>query len=86
MNKPMKHRLIGSLFWLALAAIIFPFFMNGEGLKDIPQIDIKLKDGEIWKEGNFEAKIILITTILFVISSQENLKRAYMWSIKIMTQ
>ena len=31
-----------------------------EDYKKIPQIDIKLKDGEIWKEGNFEAKIIHI--------------------------
>ena len=28
--------------------------------KRIPEIDIKLKDGEIWKQDNFEAKIIHI--------------------------
>ena len=26
----------------------------------IPEIDIRLKDGEIWKEDNFEAKVIHI--------------------------
>jgi len=31
-----------------------------EDRKRIPEIDIKLKDGEIWKEYNFEAKIIHI--------------------------
>ena len=31
-----------------------------EDFKRIPEIDIKLKDGEIWKEDNFEAKIIHI--------------------------
>ncbi len=32
---------------------------NGD-YKRIPEIDIKLKDGEIWKEDNFESKIIHI--------------------------
>ena len=31
-----------------------------EDFKRIPEIDIKLKDGEIWKEDRFEAKIIHI--------------------------
>ena len=31
-----------------------------EDYKRIPEIDIKLKDGEIWKEDNFEVKIIHI--------------------------
>ena len=41
MDKTMKHRLIGSLVWLALAAIILPLFMNGEGLQNIPQTSLQ---------------------------------------------
>ena len=33
----MKHRIIGSLVWLALAAIVLPFIMDGAGLDDIPK-------------------------------------------------
>ena len=35
METTMRHRLIGTLVWLSLAAIVLPFVMDGSGMKDL---------------------------------------------------
>jgi|ETNmetMinimDraft_35_1059890.scaffolds.fasta_scaffold00640_10 DedD protein len=35
MENLMRHRIIGTLVWLSVAAIVLPFVMDGAGLKDL---------------------------------------------------
>jgi len=35
METIMRHRIIGTLVWLSLAAIVLPFVMDGAGMKDL---------------------------------------------------